>query len=432
MDCTEEMKELIRREIQSIGSLEERVAFKGLMEQVFLSLYETNEQMYEGLEKRVEDELAYDMNRYLIKTGVIEREYFDVSHHLMAPMEELDLKEADCTVKDVAEALEQDGEFVIMKVMLKSGYAQIQKLWDEDPEFSGELETGQPDRTWDITVRLRQNTEYLKKVGHLYQLFIKNGIPWQTVNAPYLYKMADVVLTRLPEGMKGNEAIKKVQIHFDKYSEMVRYGLIPIWNIRKLSLDGIGFPIPCEDHKNYEHRIPIGEHGIEHAYLAEDDSDIQSISQRKDRLLIISGTHAARKWDIFMIKNSADSQIDHYENPIMQNQRAETFTEKFQCKWNQSVKTRAELARFIKGFGLENYVVYQDCGVLGQFKSRPETYSMNPFIEDEIRDVRAQKKLVLYFKAGRDEPWLQRDIASFLVTEVQRIYPEYECGGMII
>lgn len=432
MSHTEDMKELIRRELQSIGSLDERIAFKGLMEQVFLSLYETNEQMYDQLEKRVEDELAFDVNRYLIKTGVIEREYFDASHHLMSPMEDMDLVVKAYTIEDIADSMEQNGEFVLMKVMLRCDYKQAQDIWDEAMEFSGEIETGQPAQTWNITAKLRQNTDYIKKIGHLYQIFIKNGILWQTVNAPYLYKMADVVLTAIPDGMKGNETIKKVQVHFDKYSQIVCHGVIPIWNIQKITLDGVGFPVPCEDHKNYEHRISIKEHGTKYAYLAEDDSDIRSISQREDRLLIISDTNAARKWDIFMIKNSEDSQIDHYTNPIMQNQKAETFAEKFQRKWNQSVKTRVELARFIKGFGLEQYVVYEDCEVLDQFKSKPETYSMNPFIEDEIRDVRAQKKLLLYFKSGRDEPWLQRDIASFLVTEVQRIYPEYECGGIVL
>lgn len=39
MDHMEDMRELIRQEIQSISSLEERVAFKNLMEQVFLELY---------------------------------------------------------------------------------------------------------------------------------------------------------------------------------------------------------------------------------------------------------------------------------------------------------------------------------------------------------------------------------------------------------
>lgn len=45
MGRIDDMKELIRGEIQNIGNLQERVAFKELMEQVFLSLYETNEEM---------------------------------------------------------------------------------------------------------------------------------------------------------------------------------------------------------------------------------------------------------------------------------------------------------------------------------------------------------------------------------------------------
>lgn len=91
MNQKEDMREMIRREIQSIRVIEERVAFKNLMEGVFLALYDTNEQMYSDLEKRVQDELAYDANRYLIKTGVIERQYFDASHHLMSPMDDADL-----------------------------------------------------------------------------------------------------------------------------------------------------------------------------------------------------------------------------------------------------------------------------------------------------------------------------------------------------
>lgn len=82
MNQKEDMREMIRREIQSIRVIEERVAFKNLMEGVFLALYDTNEQMYSDLEKRVQDELAYDVNRYLIKTGVIERQYFDASQRV--------------------------------------------------------------------------------------------------------------------------------------------------------------------------------------------------------------------------------------------------------------------------------------------------------------------------------------------------------------
>ena len=82
---------------------------------------------------------------------------------------------------------------------------------------------------------------------------------------------------------------------------MIGYNIIPIWNIRKLHLESVGFPIPCEDHKNFEHNISIQKYGNEHAYLAEDDLDIQSISQRKDRLLITSKVSEAKKWNIYMI-----------------------------------------------------------------------------------------------------------------------------------
>ena len=59
MSQIEDMKEMIHREIQSIPSLKERVAFKDMMEGVFLALYEKNEEMYRNLEKRVMNDLAY-------------------------------------------------------------------------------------------------------------------------------------------------------------------------------------------------------------------------------------------------------------------------------------------------------------------------------------------------------------------------------------
>ena len=50
MDRNEDIREMIRTEIQSISVLEERIAFKEMMEGVFLNLYEKNEEMYRALE----------------------------------------------------------------------------------------------------------------------------------------------------------------------------------------------------------------------------------------------------------------------------------------------------------------------------------------------------------------------------------------------
>lgn len=259
-DGMDVMKEIIQKEIQSISSLEERVIFKNLMEGVFLSLYDTNREMYEGLERRIKEELDYDKNRYYVKTGIVEREFFDASHHLLSPMDESDLAEKLYDMKEILRAVEEEGAFRLMKVMLRCDFLEQQKLLALQPVFEGVIETEEPEKEWKVEIRLRENREYLKKIEYLYLLFTRNGIPWQTANAPYLYKMADMIVTGLPEGITGKEKIRRVTIQFGEYSSMIQEDVIPVWNVQRLELDSIGFPIPCGDHQNYEHSVSLKKH----------------------------------------------------------------------------------------------------------------------------------------------------------------------------
>lgn len=427
----EEMRRMIQKEIHSINNLEERVVFKELMENVFLSLYEVNEQMYQELEQRVMDDLAYDMNHYLIKTGLVEKSYLDRSHHMMFPMDDADLENRSYHVPDIIDALETGGQYLLMRVLLQSDYLELKKLWSQKPKFKGTLET-EDHESHDFTVELQPDYGYLENISHLYQLFSRNGIPWQTINAPYLYKMGKVVLTDLPETLNAHAKIKKIQIDFEHQSPYIRYDLVPIWNIEKIELDTVGFPMPCGDHKNYEHILSVHNYGEEHAYLVDEDIGIQSIRQRKNKLYITSSMNDTRKWNICLIRNMKDRRTDNYTYPLMQNLRSETFTEKYQRKWNEPIKTKAELARFIRGFGLNEYLEYQGCIIADQLEGSSETYGMNAFIEDEIRDSKNAKKLILQFNAKEYKPWLSRDIASFIVSEVQRLYPEYDCRGAFL
>lgn len=428
-NSAEEIKQMIQSEIQSISNLEERIVFKELMENIFLSLYETNEQMYRDLEVRVMEELVHDVNRYLIKIGIVERQYLDPSHHLMLPIEEVDLEEPKFQMSNIIDSIKETGSFRIMTVMLECDYRQMQELWSLDQEFQGILEAEQ---TWGITVRLRPNNKYLTHISHLYQMFVRNGIPWQTVNAPYLYKMVDVIFEKLPEGIMEDAVLRTFRIDFGAYSSYIRHDMIPIWNVDRITLKTIGFPAPCEDHKNYEHILSIKSYGDQHAYLVDEDTEIQTVKQKESKVIITGQSPDSRKWSLYVIKNAGSKKIDRYTYPIMQNLRTEDFMERFQRKCNHNIKTKAELCRFIQGFGLDEYLEYQNCKVTDRFENVKETYNMNSFIEDEIRDHKIAKKLVLTFRMGKSEQWLARDIASFIISEVQRLYPEYECGGVIL
>ena len=427
MNGTDGMKDLIHREIQSISGLAERVAFKDMMEGVFLALYEKNEEMYRSLERRVMDDLAYNINQYRIRTGLVERRYLDLSHHLMAPVCQEDTGTVRYRTGEIREGVRKGG-FCISTAFIQGDVLDTEAMVKDGKTFAGILRT---DRDWPVTVRLEPAGRYLEQMEHLYHLFMKNGIPWRTVNAPYLFKMMDVVIVELPEEAGDQETAVGIHVDFGKYNRMVRYDMVPVWNVRRLVLEGTGFPIACGDHENYEHVVSIRDYGTEHAYLVEEKAGIRSVRQNRDRLLITGQVASAKKWDIYTIRSGEDYKIDRYTYPVMENLRKDGFAERFQRRNGQRVKTRGELERFVRGFGLEAWIAYQDCELEEAGSRKPETYSMNFFMRDEIRDQKGRRRLVLHFKAMGKETWLLRDIASFIVSEVQELYPEYQCEGRV-
>ena len=83
---------------------------------------------------------------------------------------------------------------------------------------------------------------------------------------------------------------------------------------------------------------------------------------------------------------------------------------------------------------MEEYVAYEGYEILDRVGSAEisETYSMNDFILDEIREGEYEKRLVLLFRKKSALTFLLRDIMSFLVSEVQLMYGEYRCEGRLL
>ena len=429
MERNIDIKEMIQREIHSISALKERVIFKDIMEGVFLNLYEKNEEMYKRLETRVMDDLAYDINRYQIRTGLVEKTYLDTTHHVLTAVCKEDMQTSVLSTSDIWEELERNGKACLSTVFVKGDSMEIQKLLGKDGVYSGIL---QGEKEYSVSVRLEPSRRYLKQMERLYHLFMKNGVPWQTINAPYLFKMMDIMIYDLPKEILQEQTVKGFAVNFEEYTSIIHYDMVPLWSVWHLQLESIGFPIPCGDYKNFEHTISIQDYGIEHAYLLGEKAGLRSVRQNGDRLLATGEIRNAEKWDVYMIRNGEQQKIERHQYPIMENLRKDGFTERFLRKSGQRVKTRAELERFIRGFALESYIEYQDCRLEDESKEMPETYSMNFFIKDEIRDQKGRRRLILSFKGKGEEVWLLRDIASFIVSEVQELYPEYQCEGQIL
>ncbi len=428
MNRQEQMEQMIRNEIQSISNLDERIILKELMENVFLSLLETNEQMYQKLEDRVMNDLSYEVNQYLIKTGLVEREFFDPTHHFMTVMQESDRQSGERSVKDVRETIKENGKCLVGTVFLKCDYMDIQSMLKRHRKIYGVIRIDQEYRT---SFLWEQNHTYLEKVEQLYHLFIENGVPWQTVNCPYLFKLVDVYVTEIPEVCDDNEKLQNFHIELGALTSSVCYNMIPIWNVWNLKLDSVGFPIACRSHKSYEHEISISEHGAGYVYLVDGKAGMISVRRNDQKIFLISTEQGAQEWNVYSIRGGGKGRTERYTYSLMENFRQDGFAERFQRKTGKVVKTKMELERFIRGFGLDKYLQYFDCRLIENTESLAETYSMNFFLKDEIREGKQSKQLLLTFKPNNVTPflWLLRDLMSFVVSEVQELYPEYECRG---
>lgn len=424
-----EMEELIKSETKEIGSLQERVLFKDLVEQIFLSLYETNQEMYRELENRVMDDLAPEGNRYQICMTVMRRDDVDLSHHLLGPMLAEDIRQEIPSLETIREQLAEKGRCPVKTLFMKCDYLIIRKLLSQG-EVAGTIRTDKGE--YETRLSIRSKESHLQEISRLYQVFVRNGIPWQTINTAYLYKFVEVFLTELPEGLAAKEQILEVVPDLEEFQQWAREGYIPLWNVRKLILPSVGFPVPCEDYRSFEHTISIKNHGEEHVYLVDEEDGLNHIRQSGTHLLVMGKEGAARKWKVYMIRSGENRRFERLSYPLLTNMRKDSFLERFSKKQGMEVRTHAELARYLQAFSLEDYLTYVDCEITDRPTGEAESYSMNDFILDEIRDRKYQKCLRLTFRGRSKEDYLLRDMMSFLVSEVQLIYREYQCQGELL
>lgn len=429
------MEELIREQLKQITQLEDKLLLKDLLNGLFMALYEKNNDMYQQLEERVFDEIEYQGSSYSIYTGLVKRQEYDTSHHFLFPIYEEDTKERKYDLNEILEFMVQGEAYFVNKVFIQCDYLMFQEILLDKQPFQGSIITDR--KSYTAWFRMELNTEYWEEVYRMYKNFIKNGIPWNTINIPYISRMANVFLDNVEEAIPEKEEIIEIKIDFGEYAPYVFFDRVPVWNIKRLAIESTGFPLPCEDHVNYEHKITTREYGIQNGFLVdtgeEEEEEWKYIRHNKESLIIVAPRKGSKNWNIFMVVRKTDKKLDRYDYPLMSNVKTVSYTEKLSAQKQGIIKTKAELIRFIKSFELGEYLEFKDIKILKREEDvREETYSMNFFIIDEIRDSDYGKRLVLYFQAKDRSFFLIRDLLSFLVSEVQLIYEEYHCEGKLV
>lgn len=399
---------------------------------VFSSLEEYSNEKYKELEERVFSEIEYMEEKYNIFSSIIKRDELDVTNEVFFPMIDKDKEEKKYDVKELLESLKHKDIYELFSIFLKCDYQTFKRFINKASEIEGTITTNK--KTHKAYFKITENDEYKQKINNLYKTFVNNNIRWTTVNMPYIHKIAKVILVSYEDDFERDENIIRIDIDFKEYSQYIKYDMVPVWNIKNIKMKCNGFPLPCIDKINYEHSISIDKEGKENGYLVNaSDEEIKYITFKDGSISVISQVSDPITWDLYKIVKYKEDKLKKYEYEVMSNYMNINFSNRFSFNNRYMVKSKSEIARLISSFKVSEKLVFKDVIVEELVREEDrKIYDANDFIVDEIREENIKKSLVLYFETIDKDNYLNDDILSFLVGEVQFIYPEYMCEGRLI
>ena len=431
-----DMKHYISQRLNDMKSLHEKEMLRDIMEDIFIPLYNHTEAQYDQLETRVKNEMPLIAESFVIWNTVMPRENAQGNPY-MFPMLDEDLKMPEIEMSGLLDRLRHEGEIRLDSVFIQADYLVCRELEGNKEIFKGALKV-QGDN-FQIGIRLKPSKRYVQCIENLYKLFVSNSIPWQTVNSPYVFKMFDVVMVRidaneqnLSQYKKSNTFATGYTIDCGKYEQCMHKTVIPVWNITRQILKSEDFPLAALDKVNYEYVFDLTEQGTEHGYLADyRNADIVAVRREESTLIVTSSSKTGVKWVIYKVAKRKEYATDIFKYDLMNNAQSDSFTARMMAYYGTIIKSNAELHRLLASYDVSEYITLDSIQVVSGMIDG-ETYEVNRFIKDEIRDQTVSKSLLMKFKPIKRNSYILRDVMSFLVSQTQIIYPEFNCVGVLV
>ncbi len=426
------MDDRIYEKLNEIEDLNDRVLLKQIMNSVFESLEQYSKDRFSELEKRVFNEVPYIKEKYNIYSTIVKRDKLDITDKFLHPILQEDVEEKIYDTSEILEALENNEAKKMFKIFLKCDYLIVKEFLKNNSTIKGVIETNK--KVHEAYFKVVENKQYTDMVCKIYKSFINSNVAWTTINNPYIHKIVNVALVGCEDKIDGDEEITKIQVDFGEYNKYVEYNMVPVWNVKELRTTCKNFVVPCIDKVSHEHNISTEQEGKENGYLvAEENEAINYVTIAKDLVIINTNIDKKIAWNLWCIVSPSKRQNEKYEYELMSNEVNVDFANKLAFEKSYTIKTKTELARIINSFKASEYLIFKEVKLEDSYSEElKETYEVNDFIIDEIRDENTKKALILYFEPVNKENYLNKDILSFLVSEIQYIYPEYECEGRLI
>ena len=416
----------IAEQLREIEDLDERRFAKTVLVEGLGAMIRQTEQKYKALEERIYQEMEIPGSHYGIVSTIVKREHYDPMNATLFPVMEVDL-----TPEKYGEFSDTQDYLYVETVYLEADNRRCEEF-ELHGSFEGKIRIGE--EVQKTQCYIRRAARYRDAMEQLYQIFLDNHIPWKTVNTAYLDKFYDICIPK-PEGAEWGgkvELAEAIDICFEGYEDVVRQGVIPLWNIEPVTFNSMNFMVPCVDGIYYEHEFLIGEENRKDGYLIQSREEIMEIRHEKERIMIRSTCESFQKWIAYRIVQGEMVRSLDYDAPFMTNYRKDTFIRRYANKTGMYLLTKTDLFRRIMEMDIGDYIEVEDYEIREHGADCPMQESMNWFVRDELFPMESRKVLLLKFRAKNRDDYLNDSMVRFVVSQIQMDISEYRCVGRLV
>lgn len=336
------------------------------------------------------------------------------------------------------------GNIYLENVYLNLDLRKINEV--SEREFTGWVNID--GNNYEIKVRFAKDESYLDEIKKLHNSFELNGKSWKTLNMAHFMRCYKVEMVEYDFEIE-RDVLEKIQngdyeitYDFEEIQDKVLRNRELLWNIEKKKIISTIFVRPVKIDLSFEYTINFEDNEQILVSNHENEDILCCYYSGKNKLNIISKKNTGDVWDIFSIKpiekcrkmleifeKNSENQENYFHFTNFKN---ESFIDKIQKK-NKNTRSRAFLEKYFLEYEFtKDEIILRDINFKENIEQNLDIYDCNENLKNEFQREYFDKKPKLnLFVEIKDFNEYSEDKVSFLISEIQNNYSEFECRGYL-
>ena len=301
---------------------------------------------------------------------------------------------------------------------------------------------------YEVKVMFVKDERYFDEIKKLYNSFELNGKKWKTINMAHFMRCYRVKLAEygfdisqdILEKIQNGEY--KITYDFEEIQEKILRGRELLWNIEKKKIISTIFVRPTKIDLSFEYTINFESDEQILVSNNENEDILCCYYSGKNKLNILSKKNTGDIWDVFSVKpiekcrkilelygKSSENQENYFH---FTNFRNKSFIDKIQTK-NRNTRSRAFLEKYFLEYEFtKDKILLKDINFKENIEKNLDTYDCNESLRNDFQKGYSDKKPKMnLFMEIKDFDDYSEDKVSFLISEIQNDYNEFECRGYL-